>query len=186
MYECIAENKGGKAWKNGHITVQFPPSFESMSNRTIYSWDNKPVNLTCIAESIPNATIFWTFFGDRRVDNDPQIQIFGNGPISSLYIRPIDRRYYTQYRCNAFNTLGERSHLIDLREAPKPAEILQATLTEVTATTMTFNIVPPVAEPDLPIRTISVQYKKQDTPWTVALNRTWAVGESIGFSSKLH
>lgn len=177
MYECIASNKGGVAFKNGHLTVEFPPSFASMTNRTIYSWDSRPVNLTCIAESIPNATIHWTFHGEEKVEYDPQIQVQGNGPISSLLIKPLDRRYYTTYKCIANNRYGEVAHIIELREAPKPADVAQVTMTETTATTITFNIVPPVAPQDLPIRTISVQYRKQDVPWDLAQNRTWTVGE---------
>lgn len=49
----------GQARKNGHLTVQFPPSFEHMPDVPIWSWNAQPVNLSCIAESIPNATIKW-------------------------------------------------------------------------------------------------------------------------------
>ncbi|XP_031789597.1 fasciclin-2 isoform X4 [Nasonia vitripennis] len=181
LYECIANNKGGMAFKNGHLTVEFPPSFASMSNRTIYSWDNRPVNLTCIAESIPNATIHWTYYGNDKVENDQQITVYDNGPISSLYIKPLDRRYYTQYKCHAKNRLGEAIHVMELREAPKPADIPQVSMIDTTATTITFNIVPPVAPVDLPIRTISVQYKVQNQPWTMSKNRTWAVGSRAGY-----
>lgn len=60
LYECMASNKGDKAYKNGHITVEFPPSFEaSMNQLPVWTWDMKPANLTCLAESIPNATIEW-------------------------------------------------------------------------------------------------------------------------------
>jgi neural cell adhesion molecule len=177
MYECIANNKGGIAFKNGHLTVEFPPSFASMNNRSIWSWDSRPVNLTCIVESIPNATIRWTYYGDQKVDNDPQIQILGNGPISTLQIIPASKRYYTHYKCIANNRYGEAFHILELRDAPKPSEIAQVRMVETTATTITFNIVPPVAPMDLPIRTITVQYRKQDTSWNSARNRTWAVGE---------
>lgn len=50
---------GGEARKNGHLTVQFRPSFEHMPKIPIWSWNGQPVNITCIAESIPNATIKW-------------------------------------------------------------------------------------------------------------------------------
>lgn len=60
LYECKASNDGGEAYKTGHITVQFPPTFEASINQPPeWSWDNKPANLTCLAESIPNATIEW-------------------------------------------------------------------------------------------------------------------------------
>ncbi|XP_058792813.1 fasciclin-2 isoform X2 [Phymastichus coffea] len=181
LYECIANNKGGMAFKNGHLTVEFPPSFASMSNRTIWSWDARPVNLTCIAESIPNATIRWTYYGERHVEGDPYIQVIGNVAISTLQIKPIDRRYYTSYLCIATNPHGERTHRMELREAPKPADVPQVTMTEATATTMAFSIVPPTAPDDLPIRTITVQYRKQETPWDFARNRTWTVGSQTGY-----
>ncbi|XP_014206810.1 fasciclin-2 isoform X2 [Copidosoma floridanum] len=181
MYECIASNKGGIAYQNGHLQVQFPPSFAAMDNRTIYTWEQRPVNFSCVAESIPNATIRWTYYGEQKVENDPLIQVHGNGPISWLYVTPRDPRYYTQYKCIARNQLGEAYNLVELREAPKPAEILQVTMIETTATSITFDIVPPIGAPDLPIRTISVEYKEQDTSWSVARNRTWTAGSSSGY-----
>jgi hypothetical protein len=40
-----------------------------------WSWDGQPVNLTCLAEAIPNATISW-FIVDTPEDRpfDPNIQ----------------------------------------------------------------------------------------------------------------
>ena len=158
--------------------VEFPPTFESMPNRTLYSWDQRPVNLTCIAESIPNATIRWTYHGDAyRVDNDPYIKIYSEGPKSTLQIVPIDRRYFTIYKCIANNKFGEAVKELELREAPKPADVKNARMIEITATTITFDITPPDAPEDLPIKTITVQYKPQDVTWNYAKNRTWAVGK---------
>lgn len=50
---------GGEARRNGHLQVQFKPSFAHMPNIPVWSWNAQPVNLSCIAESIPNATIKW-------------------------------------------------------------------------------------------------------------------------------
>lgn len=175
LYECVAKNTGGVAYKNGHLTVEFPPSFRNMPNITTWSWEQKAVNLTCIAESIPNATIRWTARGDQRIDNDPMIQQFGNGPKSVLKIVPIDRRYYTSYKCIAMNTHGTREHLIELREASKPGELLNVKMAEITATTIRFDLIPPL-HPDLPIRTITVQYKEEFQIWPNSRNKTWSVG----------
>ncbi|KAL7302066.1 hypothetical protein TKK_0005299 [Trichogramma kaykai] len=175
LYECIATNKGGVAIKNGHLTTEFKPSFASMTNRTYYSWDQLPINLTCIAESIPNATIRWTYYGDVSVERDPNIVVLGNGPVSTITVTPRDRRLYAIYKCIAVNKHGEAQHQIELREAPKPADVQQVIEKGATATTVTFEIVPPVAPQDLPIRTLTVQYRRQDTSWQTALNRTWAV-----------
>ncbi|XP_011165129.3 fasciclin-2 isoform X2 [Solenopsis invicta] len=176
LYECVAKNTGGVAYKNGHLTVEFPPSFRSMSNMTFWSWEQRPVNLTCIAESIPNATIRWTFYGDRSVDTDPNIRQHGNGPVSNLEIFPLDRRYYTNYKCIAGNPHGTREHSIELREATKPGELLQVKMAEITATTIKFDLIPPV-HPDLPVKTITVQYKEEyQLDWQRAKNKTWSVG----------
>ena len=34
-----------------------------------WSWDQNPVNLTCIATSIPNATLTW-WFRDREINRE--------------------------------------------------------------------------------------------------------------------
>ncbi|XP_012538575.1 fasciclin-2 isoform X2 [Monomorium pharaonis] len=177
LYECIAKNTGGVAFKNGHLTVEFPPSFRSMPNVTVFSWESRPVNLTCIAESIPNATIRWTYYGDLNPDQDPMIRQIGNGPISTLAILPMDKRYYTHYKCIAGNPHGTREHLIELREATRPSELLGVKMADITATTIRFDLIPPV-HPDLPIKTISVQYKEDFSydDWTKSKNKTWSVG----------
>lgn len=190
LYECVAKNAGGVAYKNGHLTVEFPPSFRNMPNVTIWSWEQRPVNLTCIAESIPNATIRWTMYGDQRVEDHVQIQVIGNGPISTLQIRPIDRRYYTNYKCIAANAHGTREHTIELKEASKPRELLSAKMIELTATSIKFDLVPPT-HPDLPIKSINVEYKER-TPlqnWNEAKIKTWSVGKYLfakGRECKIH
>lgn len=178
LYECVAKNTGGVAYKNGHLTVEFPPSFRNMPNGTIWSWEQRPVNLTCIAESIPNATIRWTLYGDQKIDNEkPYIEQIGIGPISILKVIPIDRRYYTTYKCIAMNTHGTRERLIELREATKPGELLSVKMAEITATTIKFDLIPPL-HPDLPVTTITVQYKQDLHLWQNARNKTWSVGKS--------
>ncbi|XP_048516191.1 fasciclin-2 isoform X2 [Athalia rosae] len=174
LYECIAQNKGGEAFKTGHLTVEFPPSFATMKNLTIWSWDQRPVNLTCIAESIPNATIRWQHNG-FEIDNDPQITKIGNGPISTLTVLPLDKRYYSNYKCIASNIHGTRDYHIILREAYKPRELSKARIAAITATSVTFDLEPPVVQPGLPVRTITVQYRQTDHTWATAKNKTWAI-----------
>jgi hypothetical protein len=65
---------GGNYTKNGHITVEFPPSFALSPMSEAWSWDNHLVNLTCRAESIPNATISW-FLNGRNLENDYNIRM---------------------------------------------------------------------------------------------------------------
>ncbi|XP_068967067.1 fasciclin-2 isoform X1 [Bombus flavifrons] len=178
LYECIAENAGGEARRNGHLTVEFPPSFASMQNTSFWSWEQRPVNISCIAESIPNATIRWTMYGDQKIDNDNMIKQLGNGPLSTLMIVPLDKRYYTTYKCIASNKHGTRERNIELREATKPAEVLQAKMSEITATTIKFDLVLPSSDPELLAKTITVQYKEDGQTWMMAKNKTWSTNSS--------
>ncbi|XP_063976388.1 fasciclin-2 isoform X2 [Diachasmimorpha longicaudata] len=177
LYECIATNKVATAYKSGHLTVEFPPSFESMDNQTMWSWEQRPINLTCIAESIPNATIRWLLndMEIERSDIGNGFRVIGNGPISTLTVSPSDTRFYGNYKCVASNIHGKRDKLIVLKEAGKPGIVLESRMASLTATTISFNVVLPPTEPELPLQTISVQYKAVDQNWPDAKNRTWSI-----------
>jgi hypothetical protein len=73
----------------GHLTVEFKPSFANTPMHETWSWHENPVNLTCLAESIPNATIVWYVKGNELLRPDPNIQKFGDGPISTLRVRSL-------------------------------------------------------------------------------------------------
>ena len=70
--------------KNGHLSIQFPPSFAS-TPVDVWSWGQNPVNISCLAESIPNATIIWKL-NDRDVTRDPNIYQFSHGPQSVIRV----------------------------------------------------------------------------------------------------
>ncbi|XP_049875035.1 fasciclin-2 [Pectinophora gossypiella] len=175
LYECVAENDGGEARKNGHLTVHFKPSFEHMTNVPIWSWNGQPVNISCIAESIPNATIKWKFHEYDLVES-PHVRIYGSGPISYVTVTPIDRALYGIYKCIATNKLGEDEHIIQLREAFPPAAVVQARQETITATSVSFNIVGPAEDMGPPILAYTSQYKENGNfDWNLAQNRTWSV-----------
>ncbi|VVD03758.1 unnamed protein product [Leptidea sinapis] len=175
LYECIAENEGGEARKNGHLTVQFRPTFEHMTDMPIWSWNAQPINISCIAESIPNATIKWKFH-DLDLIESPQVRIYGSGPISYVTITPTDRSLYGIYKCIATNTLGEAEHIIQVREAFPPGPVLQAKQETITATSVSFNIVGPAEEMGPPILAFTTQYKENGNyDWNLAMNRTWSI-----------
>ncbi|XP_046750082.1 fasciclin-2 isoform X2 [Diprion similis] len=175
LYECKAHNKGGDAWKNGHITVEFPPNFESMTTNIVMSWNERPVNLTCIANSIPNATIRWEFRG-RDISNDQRFKLVDNGPRSVLNVDTRDSRYYGEYKCIATNVHGTEEYIFSLKEGKKPDKFIKTRISEITATTISFELIPPVTDPHLPIKAIRVQYVEANHRWTSAKNKTWAVG----------
>ncbi|CAG9788370.1 unnamed protein product [Diatraea saccharalis] len=175
LYECLAENDGGEARKNGHLTVQFKPSFAHMPKAPIWSWNGQPVNISCIAESIPNATIKWKF---QELDllETPHVKIFGSGPISYVTVIPTDRHLYGNYKCIATNTLGEAEHITQLREAFPPGQVVQVRQDVLTATSVSFNIVGPAEDMGPPILAFTSQYKENGNfDWNLAMNRTWSV-----------
>ncbi|XP_066245045.1 fasciclin-2 isoform X4 [Euwallacea similis] len=188
LYECIAENPTGAAYKNGHITVWFKPTF----NRTkdlppVWSWDGRPGNLSCLPEAIPNATIVWRWnqieiseenFNNRRVSRT-NFEVIGKSPQSFLIVKPYNEpRYYTLYECLARNALGEASITIQLKQGSVPLAIGQIKPNTVTATTIKFSIVPPSNYDGLPIRSYTVQYKpeRQEQSWENSLMHTWSNG----------
>ncbi|XP_065563212.1 fasciclin-2-like [Artemia franciscana] len=73
LYKCRAENSEGTAERMGHITVEFPPKFEDTTKKEMWTWSQRPVNLTCRASSIPNATINWCNSRYKALidENDP-------------------------------------------------------------------------------------------------------------------
>ena len=86
---CVVLNHaGGNYTTNGHITVEFPPSFALTPMREAWSWDNHLVNLTCRAESIPNATISW-FLNGRNLETDYNIRMHAFNGESTITVRPL-------------------------------------------------------------------------------------------------
>lgn len=97
--------------------------YETPSTEVI-TWQENPVNITCVARSIPNATIEW-WFQDRLLESGSRgFTISGNGPISVLNIEKPAEQYYGSYRCKAKNTLGENETRITLKEVCKYFHIL--------------------------------------------------------------
>lgn len=176
LYRCVARNRGDIALEVGHITIEYPPNFDHMKALPpVYSWEERPANLSCMAMGFPNATIEWRW-NDRLVREmqDKFLQIVEEGPRSDLIVKPADRRYYSAYKCIAVNRLGRAEHVMELREAHLPTPIAQAKPKIVTATTIEFEIIGPPTELGMPIKAYTVQYKEERNPdWLYAINRTW-------------
>lgn len=169
----------GKALLNGHITVEFPPTFERTKHRTTtWTWGNRPGNISCIPEAIPNATIKW-MHGRIEIHDSPNFKIVGTSPTSNLIVYPGNvKSFYNQYDCVATNKLGTQVIPLTLQEAFRPEKIQQVTPHTVTATTIKFNVVAPRYDDGLPLRTITVQYKpEKELSWDYARNHTWSFGE---------
>ena len=137
---CQSENIGGRFYKSGHITVEFAPTFEDQLVSKEWSWDQRPIELSCISTAIPNATVTWWYKGQElgRTNLDKNYQIRGHGSTygtvgrsSSLTVTPLTSKYYGHYTCKAENPYGIAHHEIELEEAREPSEIQQAVLDKV-------------------------------------------------------
>lgn len=187
LYQCIAENTPGTAYRNGHITVLFKPTF----NRTrdlppVWSWENRPGNLSCLPEAIPNATVVWRWnqieiseenFNNGRLQRNI-FEVIGRSPRSFLIVKPHNQpSLYTKYECIARNQLGEASVKVELKQAFVPGPINQVRAHSITATTVKFSIMPPSNYDGLPIRSYTVQYKpERQIYWDGASMHTWSNG----------
>ncbi|CAG2120408.1 unnamed protein product, partial [Medioppia subpectinata] len=80
LYFCRAHNRGGVVETAGHLEVRFAPDMSRtpitsgnprhssdhvtyLSFLSVKTWNQQPINMTCVADAIPNATIRWWFRG---------------------------------------------------------------------------------------------------------------------------
>ena len=162
------------------MQVEFPPTFEEQVMDEQWTWDQNPINLTCIATGIPNATITW-WYRDREIDReiiDRNYQIYGRGPRSDLIVTPLSLEYYGRYTCKAENPHGDSLHEIELIEAREPSYVQQAITDKVTATTIQFRFVAPTDTGGLPIDSYAVQYKEAMQEWNDAYRRLWPASDN--------
>ncbi|OQV13375.1 Fasciclin-2 [Hypsibius exemplaris] len=187
LYVCVASNEAGTAEKSSHVTVKFKPSFQNTPMHVAKTWlDNKiAVNLTCIAESIPNATIRWEKKQRNEMhgapfllitENSPNIVIEQRGPSSSLLISPKTIDDFGVFECIAANEMGEARHIITLYEATAPGPITLVEFAEITANSIRFNIDGPNEPNNLDLDSYEVYYHEAGDSMDTAIKRLWPIG----------
>ena len=63
LYECVARNRGESAYKVGHITVEYKPSFDHMKGLPpVFTWQEKRANLSCMAQGKISNLLFVFFY----------------------------------------------------------------------------------------------------------------------------
>lgn len=186
LYQAIAYNNRAQTNKWNHFSVQFPPTFMNTPMREAWSWDGRPVNMTCLAEAIPNATITW-FIQRGEEDSEqvavdqytPNVKQIGVHSRSTLQVNPVYPQMYGGYRCLAINKLGTAEHRIFLREARKPGPMLEAIIHAKTPTSMAFKLVGPVEDGGLPVKSFLAQYRKEEDTWVHHSLKQWPVDRMI-------
>ncbi|KAG8196694.1 hypothetical protein JTE90_023205 [Oedothorax gibbosus] len=180
LYYCAGENKGAHVERAGHLQIEFAPVMSLTPTTSVKTWNGNPVNLTCIAEAIPNATIRWTFNG-RNIQDDEMYTIHGRSAHSNLLVRPPGdlrgaQSVYGVYRCQAENNHGEQFINIELQEARKPTELMGIRVSKETATTITFEFDAPLDDGGLPVRAYMAKYFAENEPYDNEEMQEWSEG----------
>ncbi|KAF2360252.1 Fibronectin type III [Trinorchestia longiramus] len=178
LYTCTGSSGGGDTIGWGHITVQFAPTFEQQPTDEFWSWEQEKVNLTCVATSIPNATIQWYIRNEEIPQRDHNLRVLALGPTGILEVNPLDNSYFGTYTCQATNELGVVNHDVTLKQVHKPGPISHAKVDKITATTITWSILEPHDNGGRPITVFLVQYKIRGHSWDDAQSASWTKGSS--------
>lgn len=179
LYYCSATNKGAHVERVGHITIEFAPIMSATPVTQAKTWNDNPVNLTCIAEAIPNATIIWWHKGQEIKEGNPLYVQYGKSSYSNLLVKPSrhltgGENVYGPYKCEASNAHGKKEITIELNEARVPAALLQTRVLKKTATTVTFMLVGPRDNGGMAIRAYVVEFRKKDEPPDASVQREWS------------
>lgn len=92
------------------------PVMDQTPSTEVITWLGNPANITCVAQSIPNATIQWWYRGRMINSEENGFKIYGNGPVSVLNIKEPKQEFYEAYLCKAQNMIGENEIRIQLKE----------------------------------------------------------------------
>ncbi|RWS17538.1 Fasciclin-2-like protein [Dinothrombium tinctorium] len=163
LYFCAAENSAGKAEQVGHLLVQFAPDLNK-TIKEVKTWATRPVNLTCVVEAVPNASVSW-YFGNRDLteENFNQYRVY-NDPLghNKLLVHP-DNTVYGKYWCRAENSQGTTSIDIKLTQAFIPDAPNQVDFKNSTPNSIRF-VIREVFDGGMPILGFYVIYQKKNDP----------------------
>ncbi|XP_076325676.1 fasciclin-2-like isoform X2 [Tachypleus tridentatus] len=127
------------------------------------TWSEYSVNLTCIADAIPNATIQWSFNGQEiKSDQSETYTIYGKGGYSNLLVKPSSKtNVYGSYKCEGVNIHGKDNIIIQLTESSVPKKLFEVIYKDVTSTTISFEFVGPKDDGGMPITSYLVEYRQE-------------------------
>jgi len=176
LYTCTGNSAGGETQVWGHITAQFAPTFEEQTFTEVWTWDQKLINISCIATSIPNATVQWYLRNEEIQAEDANFQIMSAGPIGVLQVNPVDNSYFGVFTCQASNLLGTSDYDIELKQAEVPGAVSNVKPTKTTATTITWDIMDPMNDGGRPIEGYNMEYRLSEATWDEAQSQFWTKG----------
>jgi len=183
LYSCRGESEGGVTERWGHITVQFRPNFEDQPTTEFWTELNLSVNLTCQANSIPNATVQWYLRNEEIPKGVDQFLEINHGPVAVLQVTPLDASYFGTYTCEATNVVGYATQDITLSQVTKPGTIQSANADLITATTITWGIVGPHDDGGRDISQFIVQFAPNDVPIDEGRHESFVPGQTYTLDS---
>ncbi|XP_076305250.1 fasciclin-2-like isoform X2 [Tachypleus tridentatus] len=177
-YLCLAKNIAGSVEKTGHLLVESKPKVIGPKSEIVKTWNNNPVNLTCIIDSFPVVTFKWSFNGLEIVSNQNETySIFVNEGHSNLLVKPSpETEVFGSYTCEGINKHGSDRSVIQLEEATVPGKLLQVKYENTTTTTVSFEFLDPKYDGGLPILAYVVEYRKENESQEEAKVNYWTAG----------
>lgn len=158
IYHCVAENEASTAQKSTYLQVKFKPDL-SDTIRSVKSWNGHTVNLTCIANSIPNATVNWLKPTGQIITNaDRLYQVYKAPARAELSVQCTDQSVYGNYQCQASNEIGNADVFVSLTEAFVPSAVPAVKVIKKTTQSILFHIDAPSSDGGLPVRQYHVKY----------------------------
>jgi len=185
LYTCTGRSDGGETVGWGHTTVEFAPTFERQATNEFWSLDNAPVNLTCLATSIPNATIAWYLHNEQIPADDPHMRVMSLGPQGILQVTPLAGNYYGTFTCEASNIIGKAQNDVTLKLVHKPGPVANIDLDQKSATTITWALREPVDNGGRPITTFVVEFATEGTPFDQGGSKVWTKGQAYSIEGLL-
>lgn len=174
LYYCTASNRAGKAESAGHLEVQYPPDM-SENPSVVKTWENHEVNITCVANAVPNATVTWFNSAGVPLTENYRYRIFNYPGKSQLTVDPRQPDAWGTYRCKAINIHGEASSQITLEQAFPPTAITKAHVEKESPQSITFNFEGPENTGGLPITKFHVVYFESQYGQPDTRRHSWPV-----------
>ncbi|XP_014670459.1 PREDICTED: fasciclin-2-like, partial [Priapulus caudatus] len=132
VYRCQGNNQAVELLRDDELRQIWPPyrienelivfSTPVIDRRNpwlYWSWIDHTVNLTCFAEGEPKAGITWWLNGIQVVYNI-YFQLFGTNQLSFLQVTTKNPADFGTYQCVAYNSQGEDTMDIELKEGIAP------------------------------------------------------------------
>ncbi|XP_045773573.1 fasciclin-2-like isoform X2 [Maniola jurtina] len=177
FYVCNATNFLATDQREINLAVLYPPHFDEKFEEA-WGWSGRNTNLSCDNHSSPPANITWNYQGND-LTKEEQTKI-NNIMADKIHDNPLiieNVSLYGTYQCIANNGFGEDKKIIVLRQGFVPAAINNVTITNVTATSVTFSINGPEFINGPPIKAYKAEYDEAENYniTDIHINRTWSI-----------